>query len=157
MGPLGVSRDAVREVLGLWIAGNEGARFWLSVMNELKNRGVQDILIAARDGLKGFRHAITAALPDATVQTCIVHLVRHSLNFCAWKDRKAVAADLRLIYGAPTAEQTAAELDIFEKKWAGKYASIAPAWRRAWQEVIPFLPLNRQSARSFIPPMPSKV
>ena len=138
MWPLGVSRDAVREVLGLWIAGNEGARFWLSVMNELKNRGVQDILIAARDGLKGFPDAITAALPQAAVQTCIVHLVRHSLNFCAWKDRKTGAADLRLIYGAPTAEQAAADLDIFEEKWAGKYASIAPAWRRARAEVIPF-------------------
>ncbi len=135
---LGVTRDGVREVLGLWIAGNEGAKFWLSVMNELKNRGVQDVLIAVVDGLKGFPEAITAAFPEATVQTCIVHLVRHSLNFCAWKDRKAVAADLRLIYGAPTADQAAAELDAFEEKWAGKYASIAPAWRRAWQEVIPF-------------------
>ena len=135
---LGISRDGVREVLGLWIADNEGAKFWLSVMNELKNRGVADILIAVVDGLKGFPEAITAAFPDATVQTCIVHLVRHSLNFCAWKDRKSVAGDLRRIYGAATAEQAAAELDVFEKKWAGKYASIAPAWRRAWQEVIPF-------------------
>ena len=116
----------------------EGAKFWLSVMNELKNRGVQDILIAVVDGLKGFPEAITAAFPEATVQTCIVHLVRHSLNFCAWKDRKAVAADLRPIYGAATADLAAAELDAFEEKWAGKYASIAPAWRRAWQEVIPF-------------------
>lgn len=135
---LGVARDGVREVLGLWIAENEGAKFWLSVMNELKNRGVQDILIAVVDGLKGFPEAITAAFPETTVQTCIVHLVRHSLNFCAWKDRKVVAADLRRIYGAATADQAAAELDAFEEKWAGKYASIAPAWRRAWQEVIPF-------------------
>ncbi|MDZ7928369.1 MAG: IS256 family transposase [Agrobacterium sp.] len=135
---LGVTRDGLREVLGLWIAENEGAKFWLSVMNELRNRGVQDVLIAVVDGLKGFPEAITAAFPEATVQTCIVHLVRHSLNFCAWKDRKAVAADLRRIYSAPTAEQAAIELDAFEEKWAGKYASIAPAWRRAWQEVIPF-------------------
>lgn len=135
---LGVSREGVREVLGLWIAENEGAKFWLSVMNELKNRGVQDILITVVDGLKGFPDAITAAFPKATVQTCIVHLVRHSLNFCAWKDRKYVAADLRRIYGAATADQAATELDAFEEKWAGKYASIAPAWRRAWQEVIPF-------------------
>jgi len=135
---LGVTRDGLREVLGLWIAENEGAKFWLSVMNELRNRGVQDVLIAVVDGLKGFPEAITAAFPEATVQTCIVHLVRHSLNFCAWKDRKAVAADLRRIYGAPTADQAAAELNAFEQKWAGKYASIAPAWRRAWQEVIPF-------------------
>lgn len=135
---LGVTRDGMREVLGLWIAENEGAKFWLSVMNELKNRGLQDILIAVVDGLKGFPEAITAAFPDTMVQTCIVHLVRHSLNFCAWKDRKVVAADLRRVYGAPTADQAAAELDAFEEKWAGKYASIAPAWRRAWQEVIPF-------------------
>jgi len=136
---LGVTRDGVREVLGLWIAENEGAKFWLSVMNELKTRGTQDILIAVVDGLKGFPEAITAAFPEATVQTCIVHLVRHSLNFCAWKDRKVVAADLRRIYAAATADQAAAELDAFEEKWAGKYPSIAPAWRRAWQEVIPFL------------------
>ena len=135
---LGVTRDGQREVLGLWIAENEGAKFWLSVMNELKNRGTQDILIAVVDGLKGFPEAITAAFPDAMVQTCIVHLVRHSLNFCSWKDRKAVAADLRRIYGAPTADMAETELDAFEEKWAGKYASIAPAWRRAWQEVILF-------------------
>ena len=148
---LGVSRDGVREVLGLWIAENEGAKFWLSVMNELKNRGTQDILIAVvpshglranhcrvTDGLKGFPEAITAAFPDAMFQTCIVHLVRHSLNFCSWKDRKTVAADLRRIYGATNADQAAEELDAFEKRWAGKYPSIAPAWRRAWAEVIPF-------------------
>ena len=135
---LGVSRDGVREVLGLWIAGNEGAKFWLSVMNERKNRGVQDILIAVVDGLKGFPEAITAAFPETTVQTCIVHLVRHSLNFCSWKDRKMVAADLRRIYAAATADAAAGELNAFEEKWTGKYPSIAPAWRRAWQEVIPF-------------------
>jgi transposase-like protein len=135
---LGVTREGAREVLGLWIADNEGAKFWLSVMNELRNRGVQDILIAVVDGLKGFPEAITAAFPEATVQTCIVHLIRHSMNFCSWKDRKAVAADLRPIYEAPTAEEAARMLDAFEEKWAGKYPSIAPAWRRAWQEVIPF-------------------
>lgn len=135
---LGVSRDGVREVLGLWIAENEGAKFWLSVMNELKNRGLQDILIAVVDGLKGFPEAITAAFPETMVQTCIVHLVRHSLNFCSWKDRKSVAADLRRIYQAATAERAADELDAFEEKWTGKYPSIVPAWRRAWQEVIPF-------------------
>ena len=107
---LGVSRDGVREVLGLWIADNEGAKFWLSVMTELKNRGLHDILIAVVDGLKGFPDAITAAFPDTAVQTCIVHLVRHSLNFCAWKDRKEVAADLRRIYSAPTAEQVVSRI-----------------------------------------------
>lgn len=134
---LGVTSNGLREVLGLWIAGSEGAKFWLSVMNELKNRGVQDIMIAVVDELKGFPEAITAAFPTI-VQTCIVHLVRHSLNFCSWKDKKAVAADLRLIYSAPTAGAAATGLDEFEEKWAGKYVSIAPAWRRAWQEVIPF-------------------
>lgn len=135
---LGVTREGDREVLGLWIADNEGAKFWLSVMNELRNRGVQDILIAVVDGLKGFPEAITAAFPETTVQTCIVHLIRHSMNFCSWKDRKAVAADLRPIYEAPTAEEAARQLDTFETKWVGKYPSIAPAWRRAWAEVIPF-------------------
>lgn len=135
---LGVTRDGLREVLGLWVADNEGAKFWLSVMNELRNRGVQDVLIAVVDGLKGFPEAITAAFPQATVQTCIVHLVRHSLNFCAWKDRKSVAADLRRIYEAPTADQAAIALDAFEAAWGDKYASIAPAWRRAWEEVTPF-------------------
>ena len=156
---LGVSRDREREVLGLWIADNEGAKFWLSVMNELRNRGVQDILIAVVDGLKGAKpvlasnrppdglppladrrelpEAITAAFPEMTVQTCIVHLIRHSVNFCSWKDRKAVAADLRPIYEAPTAEEAARQLDAFEEKWAGTYPSIAPAWRRACAEVTP--------------------
>ena len=96
------------------------------------------MLIAVVDGLKGFPEAITAAFPQATVQTCIVHLVRHSLNFCAWKDRKAVAADLRRIYQASTADQAAVALDAFEAAWGEKYASVAPAWRRAWEEVTPF-------------------
>jgi transposase-like protein len=135
---LGIMRDGVCEVLGLWIADNEGAKVWLSVMNELKNRGVEDILIAVVDGLKGFPQAITAAFPDTVVQTCIVHQVRYSLNFCSWKDRKGVAADLRLIYSAPTADLAAEELDHFEEKWMDKYPSIAPAWLRAWQEVVPF-------------------
>ena len=131
---LGVSRDGLREVLRLWIAENEGAKFWLSVMNDLKNRGVQDILIAVVDGLKGFPEAIAAAFPTATVQTCpislkIEHLVRHSLNFCSWKDRKSAAADLRRIYRAATADLAAAELNDFEEKWAEKYASPNFPWR----------------------------
>lgn len=142
---LGVTREGEREVLGLWIADTEGAKFWLSVMTELRNRGVQDILIAVVDGLKGFPEAITAAFPETMVQTCIVHLIRHSISFCSWKDRKAVAAGLRPIYEAPTAEEAAHRLDAFQQTWAGnrrfasaKYSSIAPAWRRAWAEVIPF-------------------
>ncbi|PUB09954.1 mutator family transposase [Yoonia sediminilitoris] len=107
-------------------------------MNERKNRGLQDVFIAVVDGLKGFPEAITAAFPEAMVQTCIVDLVRHGLNFCSWKDQKVVAADLRRIYSAPTAEAAETELDAFGEKWAGKYAFIAPAWRRAWAEVVPF-------------------
>jgi len=126
--------------------------FLRSVMNELKNRGLQDILIAVVDGLKGFPEAIPLPFRRPWVQTCprhglsdqwrshgSMHLVRHSLNFCSWKDRKGVAADLRRIYGATTADMAAAELDAFGGKWTAKYASIAPAWRRSWQEVIPFL------------------
>lgn len=135
---LGVTGDGQREVLGLWIAENEGAKFWLSVMNELRNRGIQDILIAVVDGLKGFPDAINAAFPETTVQTCIVHLVRHSLNFCSWKDRKAVAAKLREVYSAETAEAARDALEAFDEAWGGQYPSIAQAWRRAWEEVIPF-------------------
>ena len=107
-------------------------------MNNLRNRGVEDILIAVVDGLKGFPDAINAAFPDTTVQTCIVHLVRHSLNFCGWKDRKVVAKDLKRIYQAVDDEEAAKALDDFEAEWGAKYPSIAPSWRRAWQEVIPF-------------------
>ena len=135
---LGVTPEGEREVLGLWIANNEGAKFWLSVMNNLRNRGLEDILIAVVDGLKGFPEAINAAYPDTTVQTCIVHLVRHSLNFCACKDRKVVAKDLKRIYQATDDAEAEKALADFEAEWGPKYPSIAPAWRRAWQEVIPF-------------------
>ena len=135
---LGVTPEGEREVLGLWIAANEGAKFWLSVMNNLRNRGVEDILIAVVDGLKGFPDAINAAFPDTTVQTCIVHLVRHSLNFCGWKDRKVVAKDLKRIYQATDDTEAEKALADFEAEWGQKYPSIAPSWQRAWQEVIPF-------------------
>ena len=134
---LGITGEGEREVLVLWIAENEGAKFWLSVMTELRNRGVQDILIAVVDGLKGFPEAITAAFPQTTVQTCVVHLVRHSLNFCS-KDRKAVAAKLRECYVAETAEAARDALEAFDRNWGRQYPSIAQAWRRAWQEVVPF-------------------
>jgi putative transposase len=149
---LGVTAEGEREVLGLWIAANEGAKFWLSIMNNLRNGGVEDILIAVVDGLKGFPDAINAAFPDTTVQTCIVHLMRYSLNFCGWKDRKAVAKDLRRVYQAVDDEEAAKALDDFEAEWGGKYPSIAPSWRRAWQEVIPFfafppIPLSIRTTR----------
>src|SRR5919112_1551665 len=130
---------STREILGLWLEQNEGAKFWLRVMNELKNRGVEDVLIAVVDGLKGFPEAITAVFPQATVQTCIVHLLRHSLDFVSWKDRKSVAAALKDIYRAVDAEAGEAALGAFDgSPWGRKYPAIGQSWRRAWTEVIPF-------------------
>ena len=145
---LGVTPEGEREVLGLWIANTEGAKFWLSVMNNLRNRGVEDILIAVVDGLKGFPDAINAVFPETTVQTCIVHLVRHSLNFCGWKDRKNVAKDLKRIYQATDDVEAEKALADFEAEWGRKYPSIAPSWRRAWQEVIPFFPSRQPCGKS---------
>jgi putative transposase len=136
---LGVRADGAKEVLGLWLEQNEGAKFWLRVMNELRHRGVEDVLLAVVDGLKGFPEAITAVFPDAMVQTCIVHLLRHSLDFVSWKDRKPVAAALKEIYRALDAKAGAAALDAFEAgEWGRRYPAIAQSWRRAWAEVIPF-------------------
>jgi putative transposase len=136
---LGVQPNGTKEILGLWIEQNEGAKFWLRVMNELKNRGAEDVLIAIVDGLKGFPEAITAVFPEAQVQTCVVHLIRHSLAFVSYKDRKAVAAGLKEIYKAKDAEAGLAALDDFaEGPWNKKYPAIAQSWRRAWSEVIPF-------------------
>jgi putative transposase len=136
---LGVRADGTKEILGLWLEQNEGAKFWLRVMNELKNRGVEDVLIAVVDGLKGFPEAITAVFPQATVQTCIVHLLRHSLDFVSWKDRKPVAAALKGIYRAIDADAGEAALTAFEHSfWGQKYSAIGQSWRRAWVEVVPF-------------------
>ena len=136
---LGILPDGTKEILGLWIEQTEGARFWMRVMNELKARGLGDILIAVVDGLKGFPEAINAVFPDAVVQTCIVHLIRHSMNFAGWKDRKQVAQALRAVYRAKDADAAAVALDAFEAgPWGMKYPAIAPAWRRNWDLVIPF-------------------
>ena len=136
---LGVRADGMKEILGLWIEQNEGAKFWLRVMNELKNRGVEDVLIAVVDGLKGFPDAIRAVFPEATVQTCIVHLMRHSLDFVSYKDRKVVAAALKDIYRDTDAIAGLAALDAFaDGPWGRKYPAIPQSWRRAWSEVIPF-------------------
>ena len=136
---LGVRADGRKEILGLWIEQTEGAKFWLRVMTELKNRGVEDILIAVVDGLKGFPDAITAVFPQAQVQTCIVHLIRTSLDFVSYKDRKAVAAALREIYRAKDADAGAAALDAFAAGgWGVKYPAIALSWRRHWPAVVPF-------------------
>ena len=136
---LGVRHDGGKEILGLWLEQNEGAKFWLRVMNELKNRGVDDILLAVVDGLKGFPEAITAVFPEATVQTCIVHLLRGSLDFVSYKDRKVVAGALKGIYRAVDAPAAEAALGAFEVGfWGQKYPAIGMAWRRVWPEVIPF-------------------
>jgi len=136
---LGVRADGTKEILGLWLEQNEGAKFWLRVMNELKTRGVEDILVAIVDGLKGFPEAIVAVFPEATVQTCIVHLLRHSLEFSSYKDRKAVAAALKNIYRAIDAASGEAALAAFETSpWGRKYPAIGQSWRRAWPEVVPF-------------------
>jgi len=136
---LGVRADGTKEILGLWLEQNEGAKFWLRVLNELRNRGVEDILLAVVDGLKGFPEAIQAAFPETTVQTCIVHLLRHSLDFVSWKDRRAVAAALKEIYRAVDPVAAEAALTAFEAgPWGLKYAAIGPSWRRAWTEVVPF-------------------
>lgn len=136
---LGIQRDGTKDVLGLWIQQSEGAKFWLGVMNELKNRGIQDILIAVIDGLKGFPEAITAVFPETQVQTCIVHLIRNSLSYCNWKQRQPVARELKNIYSAETAEIAAKRLDELEKsEWGKKIPAIAQSWRRVWDQVVPF-------------------
>lgn len=136
---LGVRADGTKEILGLWLEQNEGAKFWLRVMNELRNRGVEDVLLAVVDGLKGFPEAILAVFPEAMVQTCIVHLLRHSLDFVSYKDRKSVAAALKAIYRADDADKGRNELVAFENgPWGRRYPAIAQSWHRAWTEVVPF-------------------
>ncbi|HET7415496.1 MAG TPA: IS256 family transposase [Arthrobacter sp.] len=136
---LGVRCDGRKEVLGLWIEQAEGAKFWLRVMSELKARGLNDILIAIVDGLKGFPDAITAVFPKTVVQTCIVHLIRYSMQFASWKERKAIAAALKPIYQALDPEAAQAALDAFDEgPWGRKYPAIAQSWRRNWVHVTPF-------------------
>ncbi|MFL6666173.1 IS256 family transposase [Burkholderia ambifaria] len=136
---LGIQADGQRDVLGLWIEQTEGAKFWLKVFNELKTRGCQDILIAVVDGLKGLTEAISAAYPRTTVQTCIVHLIRNSLEYASYKDRKALATALRPIYAAASEEAARQALqDFADGPWGAKYPTIAQSWQRAWEHVIPF-------------------
>jgi transposase-like protein len=136
---LGVDADGRRDVLGLWIEQTEGAKFWLKVVNDLRNRGVEDILIAVVDGLKGFPEAINATFPATTVQTCIVHLIRNSLAYVSWKDRKDVAAALRPVYTAPSAEAAQAALEAFAGgPWGAQHPMIVKSWKSAWAQVIPF-------------------
>lgn len=136
---LGVLPDGTRDILGLWIEGTEGAKFWMKVFNDLKTRGVNDILIAVTDGLKGMPEALGVVFPATTLQTCIVHLIRNSLDYASWKDRKLLAAAIKPIYTAPSAEAAQAELDAFEQgPWGRKFPTVVAAWRRAWDRVIPF-------------------
>jgi len=135
---IGIGMNGLKEVLGLWIAQTEGAKFWLQVVTELKNRGVQDIFIACVDGLKGFPEAIESVFPQTEIQLCIVHLVRHSLNYVGWKQRREVAADLKLIYTAATEVEAEQRLTEFAAKWDQKFPLIAKSWRTNWPRVIPF-------------------
>ncbi|AGW91377.1 transposase ISRSO7 [Ralstonia pickettii DTP0602] len=136
---LGVLPDGTRDILGLWIETIEGAKFWMKVFNDLKTRGTQDILIAVTDGLKGMEQALNAVFPSTTLQTCIVHLIRGSLDYASWKDRRAVAAALKPVYTAATVEAAQAALLAFEQSdWGKRYPPIAASWHRAWDRVIPF-------------------
>src|SRR6476646_5849471 len=135
---LALNPDGEKDVLGLWIEQTEGAKFWLKVVNELKARGVNDILIAVVDGLKGFPEAITSVFPQTVVQTCIVHLIRNSLAFVSWKDRKAILPAIKAIYRAETADMALVRLEEFEAEWGKRYPAIGVAWRRAWEYVVPF-------------------
>jgi putative transposase len=136
---LGILPDGTRDILGLWIENTEGAKFWMKVFSDLKVRGVQDILIAVTDGLKGMPEALGAVFPATTLQTCIVHLMRNSLDYASWKDRRGLAAAIKPIYTAASAEAAQTELDAFEQgEWGKRFPTVVAAWRRAWDRVIPF-------------------
>jgi putative transposase len=136
---LGVLADGTRDILGIWIDNTEGAKFWMKVFNDMKTRGCNDVLIAVTDGLKGMGEALEVVYPKTTLQTCIVHLIRNSLDYASWKDRKPLAAAIKPIYTAPSAEAALAELDAFESgPWGKKFPTVVGAWRRVWDKVIPF-------------------
>ncbi len=135
---LGVNLEGKKELLGMWLSENEGAKFWLGVLTELQNRGVQDILIACVDGLKGFSEAINTVYPNTQVQLCIVHMVRYSMKFVPWKDRRKVAADLKAVYGADTLELAEANLEQFNEVWGDKYPHVVTSWRNNWEGLTVF-------------------
>ena len=137
---VGVDVEGRKHVLGVWLGdGGEGAKFWLSVLTEIRNRGVADVLLVCCDGLKGLPDAIEATWPQALVQTCVIHLIRASLRFCSWKDRKALTKALRPIYAAPTVEAAADAMDTFELEWGDRYPGIVKVWRNSWEQFTPFL------------------
>lgn len=144
---LGIRNDGSKEVLGLWIEQNEGAKFWLRVMNELRGRGLRDILIAVVDGLQGFPEAIRSVFPETHVQTCIVHLMRHGLNLCSWKERRRMANDMKAIYRAASVEEAADQLDEFERNWGGSHPSVVRSWRANWEEIIPMFGFDPEVRR----------
>ena len=135
---LGVTMEGQKELLGMWIAQSEGAKFWLGVITELKNRGIKDIFIACVDGLKGFPEAIETVFPNTQIQLCIVHLIRNSVKYVNWKDRKLICGDLKKIYTSATEQQAQVSLDAFSKKWDAKYPTISQMWHKNWERVIPF-------------------
>jgi len=136
---VGVANDGNRDVLGMWIQSTEGAKFWLSILGELKQRGVRDILVLCADGLTGMPQAVEAAFPQTVFQTCIVHMVRASTRFVPWKERKAVCADLRTVYTAVDEQAASDALDAFDGTWGARFPMIAKSWRQRWDEVVPFL------------------
>jgi transposase-like protein len=136
---LAIRLDGQKELLGMWIERNEGSKFWMGILNELKNRGVEDMLIAAVDGLTGFPDAVQAVFPHTEVQLCMVHMVRNSVKYAPYKDRKAVSSDLKEIYLAPSADAAEGALNRFSEKWDHKYPAISVSWRNRWNEVIPFM------------------
>jgi putative transposase len=144
---IGLGLDGSKDLLGLWIEQSEGAKFWQRVLGELQARGLQDVLIACCDGLKGLPQAIAAVFPQTVIQTCVVHQVRYSLSFVSWKDRRAVVAGLRSVYTAPTEDAALVALDDFAAAWSGRYPMIAEAWRRNWEQIRPFLELPPELRR----------
>lgn len=131
--------DGSKEILGFWISNNEGAKFWLSIVTELKNRGTQDVFIFCIDGLKGLPDAINSVYPKSQIQLCIIHMVRNSLKFVPFKDRKEVASDLKKIYSAVNEDEARKALNSFKQKWDNKYHTIFDSWNRHWPEIVPFL------------------
>jgi putative transposase len=145
---LGINTDGHKELLGIWISKNEGAKFWLGVLTELKNRGLEDIFIACVDGLTGFPDAIEAVYPKTKVQLCIVHMVRNSLKYVSWQSRKEVAKDLKAIYGSSTVEEAEMALEAFAQKWDDRYPTIAKSWRTHWINIIPFFDYTKDIRRA---------
>jgi len=144
---MGIDLEGKKQILGLWLEANEGAKFWLKVITELKNRGVEDIFIACCDGLKGFPEAIETVFPKTVVQTCIVHMIRNSARFVSWTQRKALCADLKRIYGADTEDEALQQLDAFEDTWGKSHPAVVASWRRNWERVRPFFAFPKDVRR----------